>query len=64
MTIGIYGRDAAWRRTWAAGQLPRFYSRAGQRLVDALYHRLALESEGLPGGATAVIYLVSGHDFS
>jgi hypothetical protein len=53
LKIGIYGpqQHRAWRRTWAAGQLPRFYSAAGQRLVDALFHRMVLESEGIPGGS-------------
>ncbi len=55
MKIGIYGAEAdqAWRRCWAAAQLPRFYSRAGQCLVDALYHRLVLDAEGIPGGAVS-----------
>lgn len=53
MKIGIYGprHSRDWRRRWAEGEMPRFYTRSGQRLVDALYHRLVLESEGIPGGA-------------
>lgn len=65
LKVGIFGpqQQRAWRRAWALEQLPTFYTRDGQRLVDALYHRMVLETEGIPGGA-AVIYLDVAHEFS
>ena len=59
MRFTSYLRNPAWRRLWQAGQLPRFYSRSGQQRVDALYHRMALEEENVPGGSI-VVETVSG----
>ncbi|HUT86594.1 MAG TPA: hypothetical protein VMX15_00720 [Candidatus Heimdallarchaeota archaeon] len=44
-----------WRLRWLRGDFPRRYDPDHQPRIDAEFYRMALSSEGIPGGSMPVV---------